>query len=251
MHTGDARNAAQLAAVAVVLALVPLIVGPPPPAAALVDATTTPHFSYALRPASLPVPPLTVPTSLPLPPLPPVTLPPVTVPPVTLPPVTVPQLPVVTPTTAPSTSPTTATSPATSPPDMAPGGDPSPGDSSGTGPRSNVTSGASRAGLSRLDPEDGASPRVGARGHSPDAARSGAPNTTTRFGDAAAVTRDAPVRAEPVSTAVANTSRAFRPAIVLALLVGAFLVAQAAFDRKNPNLTRSPIDRSEEQLPFS
>jgi hypothetical protein len=162
----------------------------------------------------------------------------------------VPQLPVVTPTTTPSTSPTIATSPATSPSPVT-AADPPSGDSSGPGPASAAPSGASRADPSQLGAEGAASPRVGVSRHPSDAGRTGATNTTTKFGDAAAVTSDASVRAEPVSTAVASTSRAFRPAIVLALLVVAFLVAQAAFDRKNPNLTRSPIDRSEEQLPFS
>jgi hypothetical protein len=45
--------------------------------------------------------------------------------------------------------------------------------------------------------------------------------------------------------------RSFVPAVALVMLIAAFLCAEAAFDRRDPKLARSPLDQDDETLPFS
>jgi hypothetical protein len=51
--------------------------------------------------------------------------------------------------------------------------------------------------------------------------------------------------------ASATSLRSFVPAVALVMLIAAFLCAEAAFDRRDPKLARSPLDQDDETLPFS
>jgi hypothetical protein len=51
--------------------------------------------------------------------------------------------------------------------------------------------------------------------------------------------------------AIASSLRSFVPAGALVVLIAAFLCAEAAFDRRDPKLARSPLDQDDETLPFS
>lgn len=220
------------------VATLTLLAGAPPSeaaAAARVTSVTLPASPVTVPPVTVTVPAVTVPpVTAPSVSLPPVSLPPVTVPPVTVPPVTPPP-------TGQTTVPTTVAGVTVPPgpdglaPAPVPGrGDPSaPGAAGGTDAGPATSGGATRRPVTGLD-DRSADPS----GHAVVA------NDVARLPDVNAGERSLPA-------AIASSVRSFVPAVALMVLIAAFLIVEASFDRRDPKLARSPLDDADETLPFS
>ncbi len=213
-----------------------LLAAATPSHAAIVGATSItspPVTTPTVTVPAVTLPPVTVPLPTVAPPVtvPPVTLPPVTLPPVTLPPVTVPVTAPIGPPTAPTTVPTTIPGGLPQlPVGSAPG---APGTATGAG-----AGGAPSSGAVNGRTATGADARVRPSTHE-------AALATDTGG------MDVNLRERSLPAAIANSVRSFIPAVALLVLIAGFLVAEASFDRRDPKLARSPLDDTDETIPFS